>query len=197
MDKLMIVIVIIGSCWFVYWFFIQTFLEYRRDQRRSLQKEQVKANSPSRVPSLDERIRRSRFDALSSDQKIRLLDLQLMPYSEYLKSPEWLATSRRIKEERNSRCELCGSPFSLETHHIRYYDEIGSILGRETNEDLQVLCSTCHSRAHGKSSPLDPVIEEPTIPAPPGVFVRVSALPSQQTRNAPQQKSGDKGRFPA
>lgn len=68
-------------------------------------------------------------------------------YDEYIKSPEWEKTSRKAKERAGYRCQLCnrkGSYSTLHTHH-RTYER----LGLELDEDLIVLCNSCHKKHHG------------------------------------------------
>lgn len=70
-----------------------------------------------------------------------------LDYHEYIKSPEWKETSRRAKERADYRCQLCnrkGDDTTLHTHHRTYVR-----LGIEFDEDLIVLCSSCHKKHHG------------------------------------------------
>jgi hypothetical protein len=43
------------------------------------------------------------------------------------------------------RCSRCGEKRHLEVHHKTY-----ERLGREYDQDLEVLCETCHERHHGR-----------------------------------------------
>ena len=68
-------------------------------------------------------------------------------YKEYINSPEWKETSRRAKERAGYRCQLCnrkGDDTTLHTHHRTYVR-----LGIEFDEDLIVLCNSCHKKHHG------------------------------------------------
>lgn len=70
--------------------------------------------------------------------------LQTMPYSEYLKTPEW--QERRIKHLKKSdyRCQLCNmKSVTLNVHHRTYERR-----GHERDEDLIVLCQECHEIFH-------------------------------------------------
>ena len=64
-------------------------------------------------------------------------------YQEYLKSPAWQATRKRLYKAYEFKCSMCGSPKNLRVHHITYEN-----LGEEKDEDLTVLCQKCHSQVH-------------------------------------------------
>jgi len=64
-------------------------------------------------------------------------------YAAYLRSPQWRATRERTLRLRGRRCEACGSRHRLDVHHRTYVR-----LGRETEDDLRVLCRHCHETAH-------------------------------------------------
>lgn len=67
-------------------------------------------------------------------------------YREYLRSPEWRARRARAlvaAARRCSRCQQIGGV--LDVHHLTYAN-----LGAESDEDLEVLCRTCHDKEHGK-----------------------------------------------
>ena len=69
-----------------------------------------------------------------------------LDYHEYIKSPEWKETSRLAKERAGYRCQLCnrkGNDSTLHTHHRTYVR-----LGIEFDEDLIVLCNSCHKKHH-------------------------------------------------
>ena len=65
----------------------------------------------------------------------------------YLKSAHW----RRVREialgDFEYRCAICYSPKDLDVHH-RTYER----LGNERVSDLTVLCRSCHSLFHERSS---------------------------------------------
>lgn len=51
------------------------------------------------------------------------------------------------------RCQFCGKTYTLEVHHLTYYDENGqSIVGREAEhlDKLITLCGECHQKQHRK-----------------------------------------------
>lgn len=69
-------------------------------------------------------------------------------YLQYLESPEWFALRRAAMRRAQFRCqrEKPGEPRhegSLDVHH-KHYDS----LGRETLDDVEVLCQLCHRTEH-------------------------------------------------
>ena len=69
-------------------------------------------------------------------------------YQEYLKSAHWQSVKAIKLFEAGYKCESCKSERRLEVHHKNY-----DCIGKETNEDLQVLCNFCHSEiAHAKDN---------------------------------------------
>ena len=75
----------------------------------------------------------------------RIKQIRLMPYSQYLASPEWKAKRIAHLEHARNRCQLCNGTGGLTVHH-RTYDR----LGEEEFSDLIVLCRRCHSIFHGR-----------------------------------------------
>lgn len=75
-------------------------------------------------------------------------------YDDYLKSEAWQhKRDLRLKIDDYS-CAMCGRPQEkckrgLTVHHIRYYRNGHSILGRENVwKDLVSLCYPCHHKLH-------------------------------------------------
>lgn len=70
--------------------------------------------------------------------------------------PKWRALTLRLRQERG-RCQFCGYPGNLQTHHIVY------ISGREIWDYpdfyLVVLCDKCHHNEHKKDFRLPPKIK--------------------------------------
>jgi hypothetical protein len=64
-------------------------------------------------------------------------------YLAYLQTGSWRITRNRALKLVCYRCERCGSGRSLEVHHKSY-----ERLGREWDQDLEVLCSDCHEGHH-------------------------------------------------
>jgi 5-methylcytosine-specific restriction endonuclease McrA len=68
---------------------------------------------------------------------------KFIPYKEYINSDEWRLRSFRAKIRAKFKCQVCNKPYEkelLDTHH-RTYERLGC----EKNEDLIVLCRTCHT----------------------------------------------------
>lgn len=68
-----------------------------------------------------------------------------LTYQSYKRSDMWRVISR-LKREIVRCCEICGIRYGLQAHHLTYEH-----LGLEAfhMDDLQVLCDSCHRRAHG------------------------------------------------
>ena len=64
-------------------------------------------------------------------------------YLAYLKSPEWRKQRNRALTRAGFRCGRCNSKRLLQVHHLTY-----ERLGAEWDQDLEVLCETCHQGAH-------------------------------------------------
>lgn len=61
----------------------------------------------------------------------------------YLKSEHWKCIREHALVEAGFYCRCCGSNKRLTVHHI-IYDNIG----HEKDEDLKVLCWSCHKEIH-------------------------------------------------
>jgi len=68
----------------------------------------------------------------------------MVNYEEYLKSDSWKTKSTRFRETVGF-CEKCGNDKNLTCHHHTYKN-----LGKETREDIVVLCWRCHRKQHKK-----------------------------------------------
>ena len=64
-------------------------------------------------------------------------------YQQYLQSEVWRTRSEEAKKRAGYRCQICNRKGSLNTHHRTY-----ARLGSERDEDLIVLCATCHKLFH-------------------------------------------------
>lgn len=64
-------------------------------------------------------------------------------YEEYLKTPAWRTKRNHALRLAEFRCSVCGSRRNLQVHHKSY-----ERLGREWDQDLQVVCQTCHANHH-------------------------------------------------
>ena len=68
-----------------------------------------------------------------------------MYYDQYLKTPLWRIISNKVKYNAHFKCERCGSPNDLETHHNSYEFKGVEFL---KFEDLSCLCHSCHQKQH-------------------------------------------------
>jgi hypothetical protein len=74
-------------------------------------------------------------------------------YDKYIKSPEWLVKSRMFIGRRGYKCERCGVSIEEKTlfsHHLHY-----QTLGRETGNEIEVLCFDCHQKADAMRQELE------------------------------------------
>ena len=72
--------------------------------------------------------------------------LKKMPYSEYLQTEHWLHFKSEALKNAQHRCKLCNTnDDTLHVHHNNYDNR-----GRETFNDVIVLCGDCHAKFHGK-----------------------------------------------
>jgi hypothetical protein len=81
-------------------------------------------------------------------RKIRFTieDLQALPYEDYLQTPHWRNVAKRARKRAVYTCEICGTKPGrgrLHVHHKTYANR-----GRESSEDLQVVCDICHKKIH-------------------------------------------------
>lgn len=82
----------------------------------------------------------------------RLEELRRLPYSDYLKSPEWHRRRAVLYKFADSRCQLCYTDKQpLHAHH-RTYER----LAQERISDLILLCAECHKLFH-EHRKLDPL----------------------------------------
>lgn len=68
-----------------------------------------------------------------------------MNYYNYLQSDTWKQFRKEIITIRK-QCQKCGVKSCLNLHHKNY-----ACLGKEKNEDVIVLCKTCHFKFHNKN----------------------------------------------
>ena len=60
-------------------------------------------------------------------------------YSQYLTTDIWKEKARLAKARALFRCQVCYSPYNIQTHHRTYMR-----LYAELESDLTVLCDECH-----------------------------------------------------
>jgi len=95
---------------------------------------------------LDDRIRQAR-QRNNGDVRDRIAELRSMPYSEYLRTPEWTETRKAALRRAGYACQVCSAKLDLNVHHRTYERR-----GNEAAADLIVLCRQCHATFHGKTS---------------------------------------------
>lgn len=71
-----------------------------------------------------------------------------MSYTSYLKSEHWRERRSEFIRKSDKKCYICRVPTDLNVHHKRYSRNGESILYREENRDLMILCKDCHSFIH-------------------------------------------------
>ena len=67
----------------------------------------------------------------------------MLIYADYIQSADWRMRRNRRLRIAGWRCERCGDGRALEVHHLTY-----ARLGREWDQDLEVLCGDCHHGEH-------------------------------------------------
>jgi hypothetical protein len=71
--------------------------------------------------------------------------LKSLEYKDYLMTKHWKITRDKILFKYGYKCQLCNKSKSLEVHHKTYEN-----IGEEKDDDLIVLCHSCHSKHHKK-----------------------------------------------
>lgn len=71
-------------------------------------------------------------------------------YLRKLNTAYWQDVARRVRMRDHHRCRICGTSVNLEVHHLTYYVNGESIVGREADhlDKLITLCGTCHAAQH-------------------------------------------------
>lgn len=69
--------------------------------------------------------------------------LRALPYNEYLLTDHWQQKRIGALERAGSRCQVCNASKGLNVHHRTYEHR-----GYEHDEDLLVLCKSCHQLFH-------------------------------------------------
>jgi len=74
--------------------------------------------------------------------------LGYIDYNKYIQSRTWKSKADEAKRLSGYRCRLCNisSEYSILHVHHRTYDRLGD----ESQEDLTVLCDSCHSIFHDR-----------------------------------------------
>ena len=74
----------------------------------------------------------------------RLTAAHRAAYAAYLRTPQWRERRARALKRARNKCSLCSSKRRLEAHHRTYVR-----IGQERDEDIVVICSSCHGHHHG------------------------------------------------
>lgn len=77
--------------------------------------------------------------------KKKNINLNKLPYLEFLKSDYWNKVRNKVLERDGYKCKVCGSIDNLVIHH-KTYKHHGSEL--KHLEDLATVCSSCHKVIH-------------------------------------------------
>lgn len=70
-----------------------------------------------------------------------------LDYKVFLKTLYWQAVSKYIKES-HLKCSLCGNDLKLQVHHKNYKRHGQEHLREVMQNDLELLCKTCHKSKH-------------------------------------------------
>lgn len=64
----------------------------------------------------------------------------------------WNIVKREVKLRDKHKCKHCGKDYNLEIHHITYFVNGQSIVGKELKHlnCLICVCENCHSKIHNK-----------------------------------------------
>lgn len=66
-------------------------------------------------------------------------------YLLYLTSDHWKQFRQQMIFTSGKVCQVCSQRRHIEIHHLNYY-----CLGKETPQDVIILCRQCHQRVHDK-----------------------------------------------
>lgn len=71
-----------------------------------------------------------------------------MAYKDYLKSEQWQKKREHMLRCYGGKCMFCDSRSLVDIHHLYYRWAGESILGKEEDHQLMVLCRECHFTWH-------------------------------------------------
>ncbi|MDQ0496788.1 HNH endonuclease signature motif containing protein [Paenibacillus brasilensis] len=84
-----------------------------------------------------------------NEYQVFINKLRLMPYQLYLQTEHWKHFREEAIKFYQSKCQLCGNierqSYNLHLHHNNYSNR-----GRETFNDVILLCASCHRSYHKK-----------------------------------------------
>jgi len=71
-------------------------------------------------------------------------------YRKQLKGDYWEEVKRQVRVRDGHKCVCCYELIGLETHHITYYMDGISIVGKELDhlEWMALVCEECHTKIH-------------------------------------------------
>ena len=74
-----------------------------------------------------------------------LTELKRMGYSDYLNTEHWKHFRDEVFKFYGHKCQVCNGIDKLHVHHKTYENR-----GRETFNDVILICDLCHAKIHGK-----------------------------------------------
>lgn len=86
------------------------------------------------------------LEFIDGTYNISVWQLQNMPYKLYLETEHWKHFRAETLKFAQYKCQLCNSKDTELNVHHKNYDNVG----RETFNDVIVLCKLCHGTHHGK-----------------------------------------------
>lgn len=96
-------------------------------------------------------------------------------YAKYLESDAWKELRDRVLRAAGFRCRLCNRPHrTLQLHHRTYVR-----VGHEHDDDLTVLCPSCHEAYHKTRGGVDKGSPEASVP-----FDRIAKAQAARDRAA-------------
>ena len=119
-------------------FFQSRIYDYFDDNYELMVKDEHKKVIPEPEIKID-------FNSLDDYGKL-IYYLKSMPYDEYLETEHWKHFRNEALKWAGHKCQLCNKEdTTLVIHHKTYENR-----GRETFNDVIVLCEDCHKLVHGK-----------------------------------------------
>jgi hypothetical protein len=97
--------------------------------------------------AIDEMVKQSKLEFVNGTYLISVYQMQNMPYDLYLQTEHWQHFSSEALKFSRYRCQLCDkNNVEINVHHKNYEN-----IGRETFNDVIVLCKNCHEKHHERS----------------------------------------------
>lgn len=89
------------------------------------------------------KITRRQFRNLNRKKSKKFKKPKKLKYKSYIHSKEWLNRKTILYEKFGRECMACDSNKNLNVHHSSYRN-----LGNEADDELVVLCKSCHEEYH-------------------------------------------------